>query len=81
MTISFCQCCFPSTVPLRWCSFPWFMHSNITLETVALDTPNNVVMLVTDAQLNAHQQSVLFQNGTRLPFSDSYTRTVTQPKH
>jgi hypothetical protein len=29
-------------------------------------------------QLNAHQQSVLFQNGTRLQFSYSFTRTVTQ---
>jgi hypothetical protein len=29
--------------------FPWFMSANITLETVALDTPNNVAVFVTDA--------------------------------
>jgi hypothetical protein len=29
-------------------------------------------------QLNSHQQSVLFQNQTSLPFSDSFTRTVIQ---
>jgi hypothetical protein len=28
--------------------------------------------------LNAHQRSVLFRNWTGLPFSDSFTWTVTQ---
>jgi hypothetical protein len=32
-------------------------------------------------QLNAHQPSVLFQNRTSLPFSDSFTQTVIQHKH
>jgi hypothetical protein len=29
--------------------FPWFIYANITYETVALDTPNNVAVFVTDA--------------------------------
>jgi hypothetical protein len=29
--------------------FPWFMYADITLETVTLDTPNNVAVFVTDA--------------------------------
>jgi hypothetical protein len=29
--------------------FPWFMYADITLETVALDTPNNVAIFITDA--------------------------------
>jgi hypothetical protein len=29
--------------------FPWFVYADITLETVALDTPNNVAVFVTDA--------------------------------
>jgi hypothetical protein len=29
--------------------FPWFVYADITLETVALDTPNNVAIFVIDA--------------------------------
>jgi hypothetical protein len=40
-----CQCWFLPTVTV----FPWFMYINITLETVALDSPNNVAVFVTHA--------------------------------
>jgi hypothetical protein len=49
MTISFCQCWFLSTVPLRCVVFPWFTYDNITLKTVPLDTPNNVAVFTTVA--------------------------------
>jgi hypothetical protein len=62
MMISFCPCC--------------YMYADITLETVALDTLNNVAVLSYMLQLNAHQQSVLFQNWMNLPFYDSFTQTV-----
>ena len=29
--------------------FPWFVYAIITLDTAALDTPNKVAVLVTDA--------------------------------
>jgi hypothetical protein len=55
-TISFCQYWFSPTVPLRWCipmiCVCWYKLRNCrsqTLETVALDTPNNVVVFVTYA--------------------------------
>jgi hypothetical protein len=48
-TISLCQCWFSPTVPLRWCWRPIIRVADITLETVALDTPNNVAVFVTDA--------------------------------
>jgi hypothetical protein len=61
--------------------FPWFVYAYITLETVSLNVPNIVAVFITDAPGNAHQLSVLFQNRTSLPFSDSFTRTVTQQNH
>jgi hypothetical protein len=63
---------------------PWFMYADITLESVALDTPYNLTVfffLSQMLQLNAFQRSVLFQNGTSLLFSDSFTRTVTLHNH
>jgi hypothetical protein len=50
--------------------FPWHVYANITLETVALDTPINVAFSSQMLQLNAHQQTVFFQNITSLKFSD-----------
>ena len=38
------------------------VYVTITLETAALDTPNEVAILIQTLQLNAHQQSVLFEN-------------------
>jgi hypothetical protein len=32
--------------------FPWFMYADVTLETVALDTPNNLAVFVTDVPAN-----------------------------
>jgi hypothetical protein len=52
------------------------VYADITVETVALDAPNNVTVLSQMLQLNTHQRSVLFQNRTSLPFSDSFTRTI-----
>jgi hypothetical protein len=48
-TISFCQCWISRTVPLRWCCLSWFVSVDITLEIVALDTPHNKTVFVTDA--------------------------------
>jgi hypothetical protein len=61
--------------------FPWFVYVDITLETVALGTPNNVAVFSQMLQLNAHQRSVLYQNWTCLPFSGSFTWTATQHNH
>jgi hypothetical protein len=61
--------------------FPWFVYADITLETVALDAPNDEAVLSQMLQLNAQQRSVLFQNRTSLSFSDCFTRTVTQHNH
>jgi hypothetical protein len=49
-TISFCQCRFLPTLFLFTNVFPWFMYvADTTLQTVALNTPNNVAVFVTDA--------------------------------
>jgi hypothetical protein len=61
--------------------FLWFTDADITSETVALDTPNNVAVFVTMLQLNMHQRSVLFQNQISLPLSDSFAWIVTQHNH
>jgi hypothetical protein len=52
------------------------VYTDIALETVTLDTPNNVQFLSHMLQLNVHQCSVLFQNWAGLPFSDSFTKTL-----
>jgi hypothetical protein len=54
--------------------FPLFICA---LETVALDTPNDVQFLSQMLQVNVHQGSVAYQNWTTLHFSDSFTQTVT----
>jgi hypothetical protein len=58
-----------------------FMYADTTLETLALDTPNNVADFSQMFQLNAHQQSALFRNWTNLLFSHSFTTTATQHNH
>jgi len=40
---------FSATVPLSWYVFPWFVCAVITLETAALNTPNKVAVVFTDA--------------------------------
>jgi hypothetical protein len=55
--------------------FPQFMYANITLEIVALDTPNNVAVFITDAPAK-HTPMIVLQNWTVLSFSDSFTQTV-----
>jgi hypothetical protein len=61
--------------------FSRFVCADITLQTVALDTPNNVAVFVTDAPAKRTQTISLFQNRTSLPLTDSFTRTVTQHNH
>jgi hypothetical protein len=54
-------------------------HAIITLDTAALDTPNKVAVLVTDAPaINAQQQSALFENLSSLPFCSTFIRNVTK---
>jgi hypothetical protein len=48
-TISFCHCWFSPLYPFVDVVFPWFVYADIISETVALDTPNNVAVFVTDA--------------------------------
>jgi hypothetical protein len=48
-SISFCQCWFSPLFLFVDGVFPWFVYADITLETVALDTPNNVSVYVTHA--------------------------------
>jgi hypothetical protein len=79
-TISSYQCWF-SLFLFTDVVFPWSVYANIALETVILNKPNNVAVFVTDAQANAHQQSVRFQNQTSLTFSDSFTSAVTGQTH
>jgi hypothetical protein len=61
--------------------FLWFVYADITLETVSLDTPNNVAVLSQMLQLNANQRCLLFENRTTLPFYNIFTQTVTQHNH
>jgi hypothetical protein len=48
-TISLCQCWFSPLFLFVEDVFPWFVYADITLETVALDTANNLALFVTDA--------------------------------
>ena len=48
--------------------FPWFLCAIITLETVALIHLIKWLFWLQMLQLNAHQQSVLFENLTSFPF-------------
>jgi hypothetical protein len=57
-------------------------HFNIiTFETAAFNTHVKVAVFVSDAPAKHHQLSVLFQNWTSLPFSSSFTLTVTWYNH
>jgi hypothetical protein len=58
------QCWLSPIVPLPDVVFPWFVYADVTLKTVALDTPNNVADYSQMLHLNSHQISVLFQNRT-----------------
>jgi len=58
--------------------FPLFPYACITLEIGALDTPNKVALMVGDAQPNAHQQFVFFENETSLLFCSTFVRTITK---
>jgi hypothetical protein len=57
--------------------FP-FVYADIISETVTLDTPNTLLQML---QVNVHQGSVLFQNQSSPPFTDSFTWTITQHNH
>jgi hypothetical protein len=47
---------------------PWFVYAVKTLETAALDTPNEVAILFKVLQLNEHQLSVLFDKSPILQY-------------
>jgi len=51
---------------------PQFVSAIIPLRTAALDTPNEVAIWLQMLHLNAHQQSVLFENLTSLPFCSTF---------
>jgi hypothetical protein len=55
--------------------FPWFVYANI-IETVALDTPNNVTALSQMLQLKAHQWSVMSQNWQLSNFTVFWHNTI-----
>jgi hypothetical protein len=76
-SVSFCQCWFPPTVPLRWC-LPRLEYAHITLESVALDAPNNMTAFVTDVQLNEYPQSIKIGQASHSPIfhTDSHTSTI-----
>jgi hypothetical protein len=57
------------------------MYASITLETVTLGTPNNVAGFAIDAPAERSPTVSLFQNRTRLSFSDSFTWTVNLHNH
>jgi hypothetical protein len=75
-TISFCQYWLSALFLFADVVFPWLVHADITSETVAPDTPNNVAVWSQMLQLTEHQQSVLFKSRKCLPFSDSFTWTL-----
>jgi hypothetical protein len=58
--------------------FPWSVYVVITLGTAALDTPNEVALWIQMMQLNAHWQSVSFENLTYLPFCSTFIQTATK---
>jgi len=58
---------------------PWFVYAVITLETVALNTPNKVAILVTDAPAKcAPTICPLWKNLVSLPFCSTFKWTVTK---
>ena len=65
-------------IPLQCTALPMIVYAIITLETAALDTPNKVVVWLHMLQLNAHQQSVLFENIASLPLCSSFIQTVSK---
>jgi hypothetical protein len=73
MTVSFCQCWFSPTVPLR----RFLPMTHVTWETGILDTPTNVSVFATDDPAKSAAM-IPFQNWTCLPFFDSFTKTVTE---
>jgi hypothetical protein len=57
------------------------MYANITLKTVTLYTLNNVAVCVTDASAKHAPMICPLSKWASLPFSNSFTWTVTQHKH
>jgi hypothetical protein len=61
--------------------FPWFVYVDITLETVAFDTPSNVADFITDsAAKRVSTICPLLKSDKSLDFRH-FTRTVTQNNH
>jgi hypothetical protein len=61
--------------------FPWFVYADIFLETVALDTPNNVTDFVTDAPAKRAPTICPLSELGKTPIFWFFTRTVTQHNH
>jgi hypothetical protein len=61
--------------------FPWFVYADITLETVALDTPYNVAVFVTDASaiclLSTSDKSPIFQILSHGPSFNTIINSLT----
>jgi hypothetical protein len=57
--------------------YPWFVYAFITLELL-LWYRNKVSVWLQMLKLNVHQQSVLLENLTSLPFCGIFIRTVTK---
>jgi hypothetical protein len=53
------------------------VNADTTLETVALDTPNNVAVCVTDAPVKRAPSICPLQIGKIFHFFDSFTQAVT----
>jgi hypothetical protein len=61
--------------------FPWFVYADITLETVALDTRNDVAVFVTDSPDKCPTTIWSLSKSEESPIFQSFTRTVTQHNH
>jgi hypothetical protein len=72
-TLIFAHCCLFVDVV-----FSTFVYADITLQTVALDTPINMAVLLQILQLNANQQSGLFQNRTSLRLVIAVTKQTEE---
>jgi hypothetical protein len=64
--------------------FPWFVYADITLKTVALGTPNNVAVFVTDAPGRSAATICPFSKSHKSPifrFSHTVFHTTRSPVH
>jgi hypothetical protein len=77
-TISFCQCWFSPMFLFADVVFPWFVYADITLETVALHTSDNVALFVTDAPAIWAPTISRLSKSYKSPIFRFFQRTATQ---